>query len=28
LLGSVSHTLAAHTRRPILIAPENSVTAQ
>jgi nucleotide-binding universal stress UspA family protein len=22
LLGSVSHTLAAHTRRPILIAPE------
>jgi nucleotide-binding universal stress UspA family protein len=23
LLGSVSHTLASHTRRPILIAPEN-----
>lgn len=22
LLGSVSHTLAAHTRRPVLIAPE------
>ena len=22
LLGSVSHTLASHTRRPILIAPE------
>jgi nucleotide-binding universal stress UspA family protein len=25
LLGSVSHTLAAHTRRPILIAPEHPV---
>jgi nucleotide-binding universal stress UspA family protein len=25
LLGSVSHTLAAHTRRPILIAPEAHV---
>ena len=25
LLGSVSHTLAAHTRRPILIAPEPPV---
>jgi nucleotide-binding universal stress UspA family protein len=25
LLGSVSHTLAAHTRRPILIAPEAPV---
>ncbi len=24
LLGSVSHTLASHTRRPILIAPERS----
>jgi nucleotide-binding universal stress UspA family protein len=24
LLGSVSHTLAAHTRRPVLIAPEQS----
>ena len=24
LLGSVSHTLASHTRRPILIAPEHS----
>ena len=24
LLGSVSHTLAAHTRRPVLIAPESS----
>ena len=24
LLGSVSHSLAAHTRRPILIAPERS----
>jgi len=23
LLGSVSHTLASHTRRPILIAPEH-----
>jgi nucleotide-binding universal stress UspA family protein len=23
LLGSVSHTLASHSRRPILIAPEN-----
>jgi nucleotide-binding universal stress UspA family protein len=23
LLGSVSHTLASHTRRPLLIAPEN-----
>lgn len=23
LLGSVSHTLASHTRRPILIAPED-----
>jgi nucleotide-binding universal stress UspA family protein len=23
LLGSVSHALAAHTRRPVLIAPEN-----
>ena len=22
LLGSVSHTLASHTRRPVLIAPE------
>jgi nucleotide-binding universal stress UspA family protein len=25
LLGSVSHTLASHTRRPILIAPEHPV---
>jgi nucleotide-binding universal stress UspA family protein len=25
LLGSVSHTLAAHTRRPVLIVPEFSV---
>jgi nucleotide-binding universal stress UspA family protein len=25
LLGSVSHTLASHTRHPILIAPEASV---
>jgi nucleotide-binding universal stress UspA family protein len=25
LLGSVSHTLAAHTRRPVLIAPEKAV---
>jgi nucleotide-binding universal stress UspA family protein len=25
LLGSVSHTLAAHTRRPVLIAPEKVV---
>jgi nucleotide-binding universal stress UspA family protein len=24
LLGSVSHALAAHTRRPVLIAPENA----
>jgi nucleotide-binding universal stress UspA family protein len=24
LLGSVSHTLASHTRRPILVAPERS----
>jgi len=24
LLGSVSHTLAAHTRRPVLIAPEHN----
>jgi nucleotide-binding universal stress UspA family protein len=24
LLGSVSHTLAVHTRRPVLIAPEHS----
>jgi len=24
LLGSVSHTLASHTRRPILIAPEHA----
>jgi nucleotide-binding universal stress UspA family protein len=27
LLGSVSHTLAAHTRRPILIAPEHPQSA-
>ncbi len=27
LLGSVSHTLASHTRRPILIAPEVRVEA-
>jgi nucleotide-binding universal stress UspA family protein len=27
LLGSVSHTLATHTRRPILIAPEVAVPA-
>jgi nucleotide-binding universal stress UspA family protein len=25
LLGSVSHALAAHTRRPVLIAPEHEV---
>jgi nucleotide-binding universal stress UspA family protein len=25
LLGSVSHTLASHTRRPILIAPEHPI---
>jgi nucleotide-binding universal stress UspA family protein len=25
LLGSVSHTLASHTRRPVLIAPETHV---
>jgi nucleotide-binding universal stress UspA family protein len=27
LLGSVSHTLASHTRRPILIAPEHAAVA-
>ena len=28
LLGSVSHTLAAHTRRPVLIAPETPAGSQ
>ncbi len=28
LLGSVSHTLASHTRRPVLIAPETRAASQ
>jgi nucleotide-binding universal stress UspA family protein len=28
LLGSVSHTLASHTRRPVLIAPETRADSQ